>query len=78
MPVLSIGKDIFCDNASFLDAMQELLEREGKGRELKRGRADRAFEAWGYRSFWVALATVPAGLVSEELGEDRRELFRRF
>ncbi|KAK0873132.1 hypothetical protein LTR87_012114 [Friedmanniomyces endolithicus] len=78
VPVLSIGKDIFCDNASFLDAMQELLEREGKGRELKRGRADRAFEAWGYRSFWVALATVPAGLVSEELGEDRRELFPIF
>jgi hypothetical protein len=36
VPVLSIGKDVFPDNASFLAAMQELLrEEEGGGRALR-------------------------------------------
>lgn len=74
VPVLSIGKDIFCDNTSFLDAMQALLEQEG--RALRKGKSDRAFEAWGYRSFWIALATVPKELVTEDLGKDRKEMFR--
>jgi len=76
VPVLSIGKDFFCDNTSFIDALQSLLEKEGKG--LKRSPADRAFEAWGYRSFWVALPCVPAALVTKELGEDRKDLFPVF
>ncbi|KAK5731290.1 hypothetical protein LTR15_001229 [Elasticomyces elasticus] len=78
IPVLSIGKDVFCDNASFLDAMQDLLEQEGKGKALKSGKSDRAYEAWGYRSFWVALATVPKELVTEGLGKDRKEMFPVF
>lgn len=75
VPVLSIGKDVFCDNTSFIDALQTILEKEGKG--LKKSRHDRAYEAWGYRSFWVALPCVPAGLISEGLAKDRKELFRK-
>lgn len=74
VPVLSIGKDVFCDNTSFIDAMQEILEKQGKG--LKRGRWDRAFEAWGYRSFWICLPCVPADLITEGLAKDRANLFR--
>jgi len=48
VPVLSIGKDVFPDNASFLEAMQMLLEREGKA--LREGPWDKACEAWGYVS----------------------------
>ena len=48
VPVLSIGKDVFPDNASFLEAMQMLLEREGKA--LREGPWDKACEAWGYAS----------------------------
>ena len=48
VPILSIGKDVFPDNASFLEAMQMLLEKEG--RALKEGPWDRACEAWGYVS----------------------------
>lgn len=51
VPVLSIGKDVFPDNASFLTAMQELLGREGKGLFLREGAWDKACEAWGYVSF---------------------------
>ncbi|KAK5122132.1 hypothetical protein LTR85_004378 [Meristemomyces frigidus] len=76
VPVLSVGKDVFCDNTSFIDALQSLLEMQGKG--LKRSPADRAYEAWGYRSFWVALPCVPASLVTEDLGKDRKDLFPVF
>ena len=48
VPVLSIGKDVFPDNASFLEAMQLLLEKEGKA--LSEGPWDKACEAWGYVS----------------------------
>lgn len=60
VPVLSIGKDVFPDNASFLAAMQEVLKREGggggggggKGKGLREGIWDGACEAWGYVSFF--------------------------
>ena len=54
VPVVSIGRDVFPDNTTFIDALQHLLEKEGKGRELKRAWWDRAFEQWGY----VGLADV--------------------
>jgi hypothetical protein len=53
VPVLSIGKDVFPDNASFLEAMQLLLEREG--RALREGPWDKACEAWGYVSVFSCL-----------------------
>ena len=51
VPVLSIGKDVFPDNASFLEAMQILLAREGTA--LEEGPWDRVCEAWGYVSVKV-------------------------
>lgn len=47
VPVLSIGKDVFCDTIAFMDAMQELLGSKG----ARTSPFDRAFEAWGYVSF---------------------------
>lgn len=93
VPVLSIGKDFFPDNTTFLDALQGLLEKQGRG--LKRGPFDRAFEQWGYvglpatlsrlmqltsiqRSFWIALSCLPAEFVTPELAKDRAALFPVF
>jgi hypothetical protein len=56
VPVLSIGKDVFPDNASFLEAMQSLLEKEG--RALREGPWDRACEAWGYVSGFFVVGGV--------------------
>lgn len=52
VPVLSIGKDVFPDNASFLAAMQELyaVEGTGTGKGLREGIWDAVCEAWGYVS----------------------------
>ncbi|WPG99533.1 Hypothetical protein R9X50_00234900 [Acrodontium crateriforme] len=74
IPVLSIGKDVFCDTISFMDAMQSLLGSQG----LRKSPGDRAFEAWGYRSFWICLAVVPSKLVTKELATDRADLFEVF
>ncbi|KAK3680049.1 hypothetical protein LTR78_000426 [Recurvomyces mirabilis] len=74
VPVLSIGKDVFCDNTSFIDAMQQLLGSKG----LKKAASDRAWEAWGYRTFWICLPCVPAELITEDLGKDRKDLFPVF
>lgn len=76
VPVLSIGKDVFPDNASFIEALQSLLEKEGRG--LPRRPDDHAFDAWGYRSFWVILPCVPAELNNDQLQNDRKDLFPVF
>jgi hypothetical protein len=76
VPVLSIGKDVFPDNASFIEALQSLLEKEGKG--LKRRSDDHAYDAWGYRSFWVILPCVPTSLNNDQLQNDRKDLFPLF
>ncbi|KAM0722734.1 hypothetical protein Q7P37_002175 [Cladosporium fusiforme] len=78
VPVLSIGKDVFPDNASLLAAMQDLLRAEGKGRELRESGLEGVFEAWGYRSFWLTLPCLPAEFVSPELAKDRADLFPVF
>jgi hypothetical protein len=92
VPVLSIGKDVFCDNTPFIDAMQMLLRKNtgtggpapggwsggNGGRPLKTSAADRAWESWGYRSFWVALPCVPAELITEGMAKDRANLFRKY
>ncbi|QIW94690.1 hypothetical protein AMS68_000208 [Peltaster fructicola] len=76
VPVLSIGKDVFPDNSTFIDALQSLLEKSGKG--LVKSREDKAFEQWGYRTFWVALPCVPASLITPQLAKDRENLFPVF
>jgi hypothetical protein len=70
VPVLSIGKDVFPDNASFLETMQMLLEKEGKA--LKEGPWDKALEAWGYVSFlfYLHVCCGWSWLVSEDEGTD--------
>lgn len=76
VPVLSIGKDVFPDNSSFIDAMQELLAKQNKA--LATRSDDRAYEAWGYRSFWVALPCVPPDFNNKQLQNDRKDLFPLF
>ncbi|KAK4997724.1 hypothetical protein LTR66_002921 [Elasticomyces elasticus] len=74
IPVISIGKDFYCDNSSFLAAGQQIFEKKA----LKKGKSDSAFEAFGYRNFWTVLSVVPASLVTEAMKKDRTELFPIF
>lgn len=72
VPVLSIGKDVFPDNASFIEAMQTLLAEDG--RALREGPWDKACEAWGYVSDRIfphsREVTIRAVLTDSSLGSE--------
>jgi glutathione S-transferase len=71
MPVNSIGKDVYCDNQIFLDAVQSIFADKA----LPTCPADHAYEALGYRSFWIALPLIPASSITPEVAKDREDLF---
>lgn len=78
VPVLSIGKDVFPDNASFLAAMQELLKAEGRGRALRESIWDGACEAWGYVSDFFSLYSVAVSVRSccvDEFSSNKQRSF---
>lgn len=70
----SIGKDVYCDNRIFLDAVQSIFANKA----LPTSPADHAYEAMGYRSFWIALPLVPAKLITPEMAKEREDLFSIF
>ena len=78
VPVCCIGRDIFCDNRVFLDAIFEAFREESKKLRETRSRDESAWEMWGYRSFWICLPLVPKDLNSKQLQEDRSSLFAVF
>lgn len=74
IPVNFIGKDGYCDNRVFVEAVQTIFPDQA----LPRGPHDHAFESFGYRSFWICLPLVPAELLSDPLQADRKDLFSVF
>ena len=78
IPVACIGKDVFCDNRVFMDAIFEVFPEESKKLQETRGRHESTWEFWGYRTFWICLALVPKELNSEQLQKDRASLFSVF
>jgi glutathione S-transferase len=74
VPVNAIGKDLYCDNRPFLEAVQKIF----KDKALPSSPADHAYESMGYRTFWTCLQLVPKDLVSKDLAKDRADLFPIF
>ncbi|KAK3047480.1 hypothetical protein LTR09_011109 [Extremus antarcticus] len=75
IPVNSIGKDVYCDNRVFLPAILDLFKDEPGVKALVRGKADYAYEAFGYRMFWVLLDILPDTVFNEVMVKDRADLF---
>jgi glutathione S-transferase len=74
VPINAIGKDIYCDNRPFLEAVQKIF----KDKALPATPADHAYESFGYRTFWTCLQLVPLNLVTKDLHNDRKVLFTIF
>lgn len=74
IPVNFIGKDGYCDNRAFTDAVQTIF----KDKALPTHSTDHAFESFGYRTFWICLPLVPAELLSPDMQKDRADLFAVF
>ena len=72
VPVLSIGRDLYPDNSSFLQA----INRIAGSKALATSSADTAYEAFGYKTFWLSLPLVSSDLITPALAKDRAALFR--
>ena len=77
VPVNSIGKDVFIDNRCFLDAVEEIFPDVFKAKLVKT-KHDHAYEAFGYRNFWIILASLPVAFLTPELIKEREDLFTTF
>lgn len=76
IPVNAIGRDFYIDNRIFMEAIQRTFPN--KANRLAQGPADHAYEAFGYRTFWIGLPLVPVKMMSQEFLKDREELFSVF
>ncbi|KAJ9652909.1 hypothetical protein H2198_007862 [Neophaeococcomyces mojaviensis] len=74
VPVNSIGKDVYIDNRAFIDAVEEIFPEKA----LPTTKHDHAYEAFGYRNFWIILASLPLVFLTPELIEERHDLFPVF
>ncbi|EKG19698.1 hypothetical protein MPH_03009 [Macrophomina phaseolina MS6] len=70
IPVLAIGKDIYCDTAAITKVVQQKLG------SVPAGPAEKAFEAFGARLFDSMLHVVPATVLTETFKRDRETIFR--
>jgi len=69
IPLLAVGKDVYCDSALIIDTIVETL---GK---IPSGPHDNAYHAWGENTFQEALGLVPPQALSPEFVKDRETIF---
>ena len=74
IPVLAVGKDVYCDTAIQLAKVLELQGPKGK---LHKHPADAAFEQWGNWAFHTGLTLAPASLLEPNFVKDRSTVFRK-
>ena len=75
IPVLAVGKDVYCDTSLIT---RKILELQGPTGKLHKHPADAAFEQWGNFAFQTGLATAPSSLLSPEFVKDRETIFRTY
>lgn len=71
IPLISISKDVFIDNRAIIDSIEEILP----DRALPTTKHDHAYDAFGYRMFWVMLASLPMSFLTPEIIKDRSDVF---
>ncbi|KAF2097733.1 hypothetical protein NA57DRAFT_76542 [Rhizodiscina lignyota] len=71
VPILAIGKDVYCDSAHILDALQASYPEHA----LPTSRADEAYKAWGMLTSQGAVPLTPIGTFPKDIQDDRKKLF---
>jgi len=71
IPVLAIGKDVYCDSSLIIDVILDKLAKN----ELPRSTADKAWESWGYETFMSVLPLIPHAVLSPDFVKDRETIF---
>ncbi|OJD29548.1 glutathione s-transferase [Diplodia corticola] len=69
IPVLAMGKDVFCDTSAMVDVVQRRFQK------VRAGRADKAFEAFAARFFENVIPAVPAKFSNPSFRRDRETIF---
>ncbi|KAK0644873.1 hypothetical protein DIS24_g8431 [Lasiodiplodia hormozganensis] len=69
VPVLAIGKDVYCDTSTIIAAIQHKLQM------VRTGPADKAFEAFATQFFENVLRAVPAKFMNPSFKRDRETIF---
>lgn len=70
IPLLAVGKDIYCDTAAIVNVVQQKLK------PVPSGPADKAFEAFSAQLFDSVLRVVPVKLLNDAFKKDRETIFR--
>lgn len=73
IPVLAIGKDVFCDSGLIVDALVELGVTKG----VESDKGDTAYRVWGDNTFQNALSMVPSQALTPAFVKDRETIFRK-
>lgn len=74
IPVLAIGKDVYCDSSAIVDVILDRLAPEGQDR-CPRSSADKAFEAYERETFQNCLALFDRNALGEVVVNDRKTIF---
>jgi len=73
IPVLAVGKDVYCDSSLIFDV---LLNHGLSNKQVQRaGPADKAWESWGAETFQDVLTIIPPSVLSETFVKDRQTVF---
>lgn len=70
VPVLAMGKDVYCDTSAIIAAIQHQFQM------VRTGPADRAYEAFASQFFENVLRAVPAKFMNPSFKRDRETIFR--
>lgn len=70
IPLLAVGRDIYCDTSLIFDI---ILNRLGGSANINVGRDDALYEAWGRATSAAALALLHVDKLPRPLLEDRRD-----
>jgi glutathione S-transferase len=71
VPILAIGKDVYCDSSSIIDALQHLSDG------LRRSPSDKAYEAFSLTILSSLMRAFPIEAMRPELTKDRATIFRK-
>lgn len=72
IPLLAIGKDVYCDSARITDVALSQLAKTGA---ITTSPADKAYQAWGIETFKQSIFLVPQAAVTPGFVNDRKTIF---
>ncbi|KAI6917273.1 hypothetical protein KC341_g18621, partial [Hortaea werneckii] len=73
IPLLAVGKDVYCDSSRMIDLALSKLSQSGG--PLVTSPADKAYEDWGIDTFKLAVFIIPQAAITPGFLNDRKTIF---